>query len=335
MLYRTLGRTWLRISAISFGAGPVSGWMAELPAQQQRAVIKRALEVGINWFDTAAGYGDGQSEDSLGEALGILGIPSEVHLATKVRYLPEHLNDIRGRTRGSFASSLERLRVKQVTLLQLHNSITAERGDEPTSITPKDVLGPGGVLEAFEELRSEGLVRFLGLTGIGQPAALREVVRSRAFDTMQVPYNLLNPSAGHPMPKTFPEANYGNIIEECAWQGMGVLAIRVFAAGALLGAPPSAHTLKTPFFPLALYQRDEQRAARLKALLGPACDLKSEAIQFVLGHPHVSSTLIGFREPQQVYEAVDFLSDRPYPAACLRTVLSAAGELMPLPEGHT
>src|SRR4029079_2128414 len=101
-----------------------------------------------------------------------------------------------------------------------------------------------------------GLVRFVGLTGTGQPDAMREVVRSGEFDTLQVPYHLLNPSAGRDVPTDFGEMHYGNIIADCAEQRMGAFAIRVFAGGALVDRPPSAHTLKTPFFPLPLYERD-------------------------------------------------------------------------------
>ncbi|RPI00322.1 MAG: aldo/keto reductase, partial [Zetaproteobacteria bacterium] len=60
MEYRTLGRTGIRVSAVVFGAGPVSGWMDELARDEQCAVIRQALDVGINWFDTAAGYGNGR-----------------------------------------------------------------------------------------------------------------------------------------------------------------------------------------------------------------------------------------------------------------------------------
>jgi L-galactose dehydrogenase/L-glyceraldehyde 3-phosphate reductase len=192
-------------------------------------------------------------------------------------------------------------------LLQLHNSITARRGDEPTSVTPNDVLGTRGIVETMNELRSEGLVVHLGLTGIGQPAALREVVRSGEFATMQVPYHLLNPSAGRTMPEGFQDANYGNIIADCAAHGMGVLAIRVLAGGALLGNPPSPHTYKTPFFPLALYERDRRRAARLRDLAGLNGSMQQEAIRFVLAHPQVSSALVGFGEPWQIDEAVGAL----------------------------
>ena len=149
MQYRVLGKAGVRVSAIAFGCGPVSGWMAELGADEQRDVVRHAIKVGINWFDTAAGYGDGKSEAGLGASLRWLDYPEGIHVATKVRYLPEHLGDIRKHTRISFAASLKRLGMKQVTLLQLHNSITAVRGEEPTSITPSDVLEKGGVLEAL------------------------------------------------------------------------------------------------------------------------------------------------------------------------------------------
>jgi aryl-alcohol dehydrogenase-like predicted oxidoreductase len=308
MQFRRLGKTGIQISLLSFGAGPISTLMVGEDHDRQLAVIDRALQVGINWFDTAATYGAGQSERSLGSALEELGAGSQVHLATKVRLMPDDLGDIRGAVRRSLEGSLQRLRVPRVTLLQLHNSITPERGDEPTSVTPRDVLGPGGIAEVMHELRSEGLVAHLGLTGIGHAASLREVVQSGQFETMQVPYHLLNPSAGCQMPEGFAEANYGNIIADCGKLQMGVLAIRVFAGGALIGNPPSPHTFKTPFFPLSLYERDARRAARLQSHLGPHGSLHKAAIRFSLAHPQVNSALIGFAEPGQIDEAVDALS---------------------------
>jgi L-galactose dehydrogenase/L-glyceraldehyde 3-phosphate reductase len=287
-------------------------------------VVRRALDLGINWFDTAAGYGDGKSEESLGAAFAHLGLPPGVHIATKVRFLPEHLADIRARARASLAASRTRLGMRGVTLVQLHNSITMRRGDEATSITPEDVLGASGVLEAFRELQAEGLVERLGLTGIGHPDAMRDVVRSGAFDTMQVPYNLLNPSAGHAMPDTFTEVNYGSIIEDCAAQGMGVFAIRVFAGGALAGRPPSAHTRTTPFFPLALYERDQRRTAHVAALLGPGRCLKADALRFALDHPHVSAAVIGFRAPDEIDEATRWLASPPLPPQLQALLLQAA-----------
>ncbi|MGE3314604.1 MAG: aldo/keto reductase [Planctomycetaceae bacterium] len=304
MEFRPLGSTGISVSAVSFGAGPVSGLMTGSTQDRQVAVVRRAIESGINWFDTAATYGGGQSEQSLGAAFAAIGRPADVHIATKVRLMPEHLGDIGKQVRKSFAESLLRLGVARVTLLQLHNSITPNRGDEPTSITPEDILGPGGVLEAFERLRSDGLVEQLGLTGIGNPESLRLVVRSGKFATMQIPYHILNPSAGEVMPEGFAETNYGNVISDCAEMGMGVFAIRVFAGGALLDQEPSAHTLKTPFFPLALYERDRARSLALSKHLGNA-RLEELAVRFVLSHRALSSAIIGFGDPAHVDSAVE------------------------------
>jgi L-galactose dehydrogenase/L-glyceraldehyde 3-phosphate reductase len=312
MRYRPLGRTGIEVSELSFGAGPVSTLMVRDDDGQQHAAVQYALERGVNWFDTAATYGAGQSERNLGRVLEELKAGPQIHVATKVRLMPEDLADVRDAVRRSFEGSLKRLRLSRVTLVQLHNSITQKRGDEPTSITPLDVLKRGGILEAFEELRAEGLALHLGLTGLGQAAALAEVIASGHFATMQVPYHLLNPTAGRVMPDGFPETNYGNTIATCARMKMGVLAIRVLAGGALANRPPSPHTLKTPFFPLDLYERDKKRAARLQEILGRDRELRHEAVQFALDHPSVSSALIGFGCPGEIDDAMEALQrERP------------------------
>lgn len=302
MEYRTLGRTGLSVSVLAFGAGPVSGLMTGDDMDAQLATLRRALARGINWIDTAAGYGQGKSEVNLGRALRELDAPADLHIATKVRLTAGDLGDIGGAVRRSVEGSLSRLGLPGVTVLQLHNGLTAERDAEPFSITPADVLEPGGVLDAFADLRAAGLVRFLGLTGTGQPAAQREAIHSGGFDTLQVPYHVLNPSAGQPVPVEFTETDYGQIITDAAAERMGVFAIRVFAGGALLGREPSSHTRTTPFFPLALYERDRQRAGGLS---------KADALRFVLGDPRVHAALIGFGAPAHVDELVDLTSGAP------------------------
>jgi aryl-alcohol dehydrogenase-like predicted oxidoreductase len=304
MQHRSLGKTGLSVSRLAFGAGPISTLMVGGDLDRQRTVVEHAINRGINWFDTAATYGGGASEANLGRVLEELNAASRVHVATKVRLMPDGLGDIRGAVRRSVEASLQRLRMQRVTLLQLHNSITARRGDEPTSLTPADVLRPHGVAKAFEELQSEGRVLHLGFTGIGQPESMAAVVRSGIFGTIQTPYHLLNPSAGRVMSANFAETNYGNIIAECARLNMGVFAIRVLAGGALAGNPPSPHTLQTPFFPLALYERDKARAARLKQRLGEEKRLSQLAIQFALAHPQIHSAIIGFGSIAQIDEAV-------------------------------
>lgn len=314
---RTLGSTNIAVSAVAFGAGPVSQLLVGDATDVQRATIHRAVELGVNWFDTAATYGDGRSEENLGRMLAELGVQSRVRVATKVRILPERLDDVAAAARESLLASLRRLRLARVTLLQIHNSITARAGAQPTSITPAHVLAAGGLLEEMERLRAEGLVEHLGLTGLGEPAALAEVIDSGAFAAMQIPYNLLNPSAGRAMPEAFDQTDYGNLIDVCQRRKMGVFAIRVLAGGALAGRPPSPHTFKTPFFPVDLYRQDVARAAALARLLPPAMSREEAAVRFALSHPAIASAIIGFATPEEVDEAARFAAAGPLDASLL------------------
>ncbi|MFO0796428.1 MAG: aldo/keto reductase [Gemmataceae bacterium] len=293
MNQRVLGRTGLRVSELAFGCGPVSGLLTGDDSALQRGTVERALAAGVNWFDTAAGYGDGRSEANLGRALAELGAAGCVHVATKVRVPLDRLDDPAGAVADSVRASLARLRLPRVSLLQLHNGVTARRGDEANSVAVADVLRPGGVRAAMERVKADGLADFVGLTGTGDPAALRELIRSGGFDTVQSPYHLLNPSAGQPGTAAAGDTDYGNVFADCHAAGVGVFAIRVFAGGALLGRPPSAHTLKTPYFPLALYERDAARAAALGADA-------AAAVRFALAHPAVCSAVVGFGAPADV-----------------------------------
>ena len=304
MQYRTLGRTGIKVSAISFGAGPVSGLMTGGDANAQREVVEAAIAAGINWFDTAPGYGAGSSEANLGRALSEIKPVQPTHIATKVRVPLDSTEPISDIIRRSVDESLQRLRVSSVTLLQLHNGITTGRSDEPASITPDDILARGGVADTFDRLRDEGLILHTGLTGTGQPSAMKTVIRSGRFDTVQTPYNALNASAGATSPIQLDDTDYGNILADCEEMRMGVFAIRVFAAGALLGQVPSAHTLKTPYFPLDLYRRDAARAEQLRSELGDGESLTEFALRFALSHSAVSSAIIGFGSPCHVGELV-------------------------------
>jgi aryl-alcohol dehydrogenase-like predicted oxidoreductase len=304
MKYRTLGSTGLRVSAVAFGAGPVSQLLVGGQREQQRATIARALELGINWFDTAATYGNGASETNLGAVLRELQASKHVMLASKVRIMPDDLPAIREAVERSVAGSLQRLGVERLALLQIHNAITRQAGSLPTSLSPAHVLAPGGLLEAMHDVQRRGLVEHLGLTGLGETAALDEVISSGPLATVQVPYHLLNPSAGCLVAGDFPEADYGNLIAACQARGMGVFVIRVLAGGALAGQPPSPHTLKTPYFPLDLYQRDCRRAEHLAAMLPASLPRDEAAIRFVLGHPGVTSAIVGWATPEQVERAV-------------------------------
>ena len=143
MRYREFGATGLKVSEIAFGAGTLSG--VNLIVQPDRqlclAAVRRAIDLGINWFDTAPSYGD--AEERLGWALSELG--ATPYVSTKVAIGTEHLDDIAGEVERSVESSLRRLRRDHIDLIQLHSAVTEARGTYGGgSITPEDVLGEGG-----------------------------------------------------------------------------------------------------------------------------------------------------------------------------------------------
>src|SRR5947208_11221255 len=119
---RTLGRTGLAVSVLGFGCGAVGGLMVRgSPADQQRAVA-RALEAGINYFDTAAMYGNGESEKNLGRVLAKL--KPHVVVGTKVRIPSADFGNIGAAVTRSLEASLQRMGRERVDIFHLHNAIT-------------------------------------------------------------------------------------------------------------------------------------------------------------------------------------------------------------------
>jgi len=312
---RQLGKTGVQVSQLAFGAGPVSQLLVGDVLHEQRQTVLAAIDSGINWFDTAAGYGAGRSEENLGRIFSSAGVSEQVHVATKVRVQPNQLSDIGNHVRNSVLASLRRLRMERVTLMQLHNAITTRVGELPMSLTPAHVLSPGGVLETLDDLRQEGVIEHIGLTALGDTNALQTVLASGPWTSIQIPYHLLNQSAGRDAAEQEDETDHGNLITHAARRGVAAFAIRVLAGGALAGQPPSPHTLTTPFFPLDLYQRDSRRAQRLATVLPEGMTLEEAAIRFALSHVDITSAIIGFANPQQVRAAVAFAERGPLDAA--------------------
>src|SRR5437773_5096371 len=182
MEYRDLGRTGLRVSALGFGCGNVGGLMIRGAPRERERAASRAVELGVNYFDTAPSYGDGLSERHLGEVLGGLGAP--VYVGTKVRLGPAEMGDIRGAISRSLEASLRRLGLERVDLFQLHNPIAATRGSDSVSV--EDVADQ--ILPALERLREQGKARFCGITALGETSALHRVIEGGALDTAQVCY---------------------------------------------------------------------------------------------------------------------------------------------------
>jgi len=258
---RAFGRTGMHVSVLGFGCGAVGGLIVRGdPADQERTVAS-AIGAGVNYFDTAVLYGNGESEKNLGRVLRDLKA-TNVIVGTKVRLPSEQFGRIADAVATSLDGSLARLSRDHVDIFHLHNAITEAGGGDTLSV--QQVLED--VVPAFERLRQQGKTRFLGLTAIGDTTALHRVIDARAFDSAQVVYNMLNPSAATELPPNYPAQDYGRLFDRTTSAGLGVIGIRVLAGGALSGSierHPIASPPPEPIGSAMSYDADVARARRL------------------------------------------------------------------------
>jgi L-galactose dehydrogenase/L-glyceraldehyde 3-phosphate reductase len=286
-------------------------------AADQERTVARAIDSGVNYFDTAVQYGDGESEKNLGRILGKLK-PANIAVGTKVRVPPAEYGRIADSVTKSIEASLTRLRLDHVDIFHLHNPITS--GEGGTALSIRQVLSE--VVPAFERLRQQGKTRFLGLTAVGDTAALQEAIDSRAFDSAQVVYNMLNPSAAETLPQNYPAQDYGRLFDHTVKAGVGVVGIRVLAGGALSGSAerhPIASPPPEPIGSALNYNADIDRARRLMPLVkdGFAASLTEAATRFAISHPAMGSILVGMATPQQFEDALAAVLKGPLPVAAL------------------
>jgi L-galactose dehydrogenase/L-glyceraldehyde 3-phosphate reductase len=183
---RLFGRSGMHLSVLGFGCGAVGGLMVRGDPLDQERTIASAIAAGINYFDTAVLYGNGESEKNLGRVLRNLKA-SNVVIGTKVRLPSAEFGSIASAVTTSLEGSLTRLRRDRVDIFHLHNEITEAGGGE--TLSSRQVLED--VVPAFERMRQQGKTRFIGFTAIGDTMALGRVTDARAFDSAQVVYNML------------------------------------------------------------------------------------------------------------------------------------------------
>jgi aryl-alcohol dehydrogenase-like predicted oxidoreductase len=317
---RIFGRTGLELSVLGFGCGAVGGLMVRGDPMDQERTVARAIGAGVNYFDTAVQYGNGESEKNLGRILQQLRPPDAV-VGTKVRLPSADFGNIADAVARSLERSLTRLRRDQVDIFHLHNAITEAGGGEALSV--QQVLGE--VVPAFQRLRQQGKIRFLGLTAVGDTAALHRVIDAGAFDSAQVVYNMLNPSAGTELPPNYPAQDYGRLFQHTKKAGVGVIGIRVLAGGALSGSTerhPIASPPPEPIGSAMSYESDVTRARRLMAIVqeGFAANLTEAATRFAISQPAIGTILVGIAAPHQFENALAAVEKGPLPPAALDRV---------------
>ena len=288
---RRLGRTGLSVSEIGFGAWGIGGtmWLGA-EDQESLAALNRAIDLGVNFIDTAAGYGDGHSERLVGKVVAER--EERIVVATKIPPknmtwpAPSGIDPDEAfpadHVRRSTEASLERLGMDVVDVQQFH-------------VWSDEWLGRGSWLEGVQALKDDGLIRFFGVSiNDHQPDNAIGLVETGVVDTVQVIYNIFDQS---------PE---DRLLDACERNDVGVIVRVPFDEGALTGRIGSDTTFPDGDFRNdyfrgdRLQQVDEHVEAILADLAIERDDLAELALRYILSHPAVSTVIPGMRSVRNV-----------------------------------
>jgi D-threo-aldose 1-dehydrogenase len=306
---RTLGRTGLEVSVVCAGCAPL-GDMPEafgyrVPEEQALATLRALFRSPITFLDTAAAYGDGESERRIGLVLRELGgLPPGYVLATKAdRDLATGRFDA-DQMRRSVERSLRLLGLDRLQLVYFHDP-------EHAGLSVAEAMAPGGPVEALLALRDQGLIAHVGVAA-GPIDMLLEYVETGAFEVVITHnrYTLLNRTAEP-------------LIARANALGVAVVNAAPYGSG-LLAKGPSA-------FPRYAYRaarpEELERAQQLEAICARyGVPLAAAALQFSLRDPRIAATIVGMSRPERVEETVR-LANWPIPAELWEELATVA----PLP----
>ena len=290
---RAFGKTGMEITPVGFGSWAIggSGWRAAWgPQDDDEAVgaIRRAVELGMNWIDTAAVYGLGHSEELVAKALENVPESERPYVFTKCSQVWDEEGEVQNVLRKDSVKrecedSLRRLQMDTIDLYQIH--------------WPRPDEGIEEGWEAMVELREEGKVRHLGVSNfdVSQMERLREIA---PVETLQPPYNMLNPGIEE------------EILPYCAEQDIGVIVYSPMRSGLLTGKMTRERVENLPSDDWRRNSSDfrEPRLSRNLELVDLLEEIGREhgrspaevSIAWTLRHPAVTAAIVGGRRPDQV-----------------------------------
>lgn len=259
------GKTGYKVGILSLG-GQATVETAGMEEEAER-IVHRAIDLGINYIDTAASYGGGLSQKNIGRVMKTR--KNEVFLATKT-----HDRSYDGSMR-LLEESLHNLQVDHLDMWQLHNVQRQDQVDQ--------IFSENGAIKALEKARSEGMVRFLGITGHFEPLILKQAIERYPFDSILM---AVNGADVHYL--SF--KNY--LLPEVQKKGMGIVSMKVATRGRMLSTwtPP----------PL------DQQPERMATIVPGALTIR-EALEYNMTLP-VSTTIIGVDSVAQIEENVQIAS---------------------------
>ena len=301
MRFRRLGRTDLMVSEIALGTvelgldyGIHTGTESNQPSELEAArLLNSALDMGINFIDTAAAYGT--SETVIGRAL--LGRRSDYFIATKCMHYYDtdaSTSEIKTRIGMSIDESLHRLQTDTIDLIQVH-------GRDVVALELR-MIQEGDVFSALETARREGKVRFIGYSSYW-PEVSQAIVTDGRWDTLQFAYNIM-------------DQRHGDVIETARDCDIGLVVRSALLKGALTN---KAGYLPDHLGPLVV------RTRQLEGLLNEAIPtLPRLALRFVLSNPAIASIVVGADRIPYVEEAVSVSDGAGLPAETLERAKAAA-----------
>ena len=286
-----LGATGMEITRVGFGAWAIGGGGWEFvwgPQQDEESIssIHRALELGVNWIDTAAAYGFGRSERVVGRALA--GLKDRPYVFTKCSLLDDGTGHVahslkRDSILREAEASLERLGIDAIDLYQIHWP------------DPEEDIEEGWA--ALAELKEQGLVRHIGVSNF-DVAQLRRIAPIAPVETLQPPYSLVDRSVA------------AEILPHAEQRGIGVIVYSPMGSGLLTGAmtreriaamPADDWRASDPDFNEPLLSEHLAVAERLRAVGARyGVSAGAVAVAWTLRNPAVDGAIAGFRRPDQV-----------------------------------
>ncbi len=284
---RPFGSSGLEVSPLCLGCAPLSNMphmFAPVPEAQALEILRLALDSPINFLDTAAAYGDGESERRIGLALKERGgLPSGYVLATKADR-NHQTGDFGGdQTKRSIERSLRLLGVDRLHIVYVHDP-------EYASTSFEEMMAQGGAVDTLRRYKDERMIGAVGIAG-GPIDLMTRYVETGAFDAVLTHnrYTLITRSA---LP----------LIELATSRGMAVVNAAPYGGGMLAKGPDNWSKFAYRDAEPELVERVRQMDAACRRYEVP---LAAAALQFSLREPRITSTVVGMTQPERVAQTVD------------------------------
>ncbi|HWJ80231.1 MAG TPA: aldo/keto reductase [Niallia sp.] len=311
MKYRELGSTGMKISEVSFGTWAIGGSWGKTNDEEALKALDRAIDAGVNFFDTADVYGDGHSEELLAKVTK--GKEDKIYIATKFCragdiYSKE--NYTMDQVRTYCENSLRRLNRDAIDLYQIH-------------CPPKEILKDGSVFEVLNILQQEGKIRNYGVSVETVDEGLI-CLENPNVKALQVIFNVFRQK---PLEVLFPEAQKKNV---------GILARLPLASGLLTGKFTKNHTfaeddhrkfnengeafnIGETFAGLG-FSKGVELAEEISWIEKDRKSMTTAALKWILEHDSISSVIPGFRNPRQVTQNLEALDEKPFEEEELKNI---------------